>query len=168
MPSLSLQTKTFFKSQTPCLAFLFLLKLARPLQYNTISSTGRAAMKLPRNCQFINQSGFTLIEIMIVVVIIAILAAIAIPVYYNYTTESQEFACLSEAKAYSNHIYYLLNDQDDNTRPTAPTPSACLSITDAAGWTTDTAQPIIAVAKSPSNARIECDIPNGSPCRILP
>lgn len=105
---------------------------------------------------------------MIAVAIIGILAAIAIPSYNQHIAEAQQGACMSEVKSYSNHIYYLLNDQDDNTVATAPTPSACLSITDAAGWTTDTAQPIIAVAKSPSNARIECDIPNGSPCRILP
>ena len=102
---------------------------------------------------------------MIAVAIIGILAAIAIPSYNQHIAEAQQGACMSEAKSYSNHIYYLLNDQDGNTVAIAPTPSACLSITDAAG---DTAQPIIAVAKSPSNARIECDIPNGSPCRILP
>ena len=138
------------------------------MQHKIISSSGRAAMKSPRNCQFINQSGFTLIEMMIVVVVIGILTAIAIPVYYNYITESQNLSCFSEAKAYSNNVFYLINDQDDDTRPTAPMPSACASITDASNWSTDNMDKVIAIAKSPSNARIECDIPNGTPCKILP
>jgi len=114
------------------------------------------------------QSGYTLIELMIAVAIIGILASIAIPSYNQYITKTQQSACMSEVKAYSNHIYYLLNDQDDNTVATAPMPSACVSITDATGWTLATQQKVIALAKPPSNARIECDIPNGTPCKILP
>jgi len=41
------------------------------------------------------KKGFTLVEIMIVVAIIAILAAIAIPNFIKYRTESQENACES-------------------------------------------------------------------------
>lgn len=115
-----------------------------------------------------SQTGFTLIELMIVVAIIGILAAIAIPAYRSYVADAQTSACLSEVKRYSIQVYLAINDPKVEVLPIAPIVSVCESITDATDWTAATQQKIEAVAKAPSNARIECDIPNGSPCKVLP
>lgn len=124
--------------------------------------------KLKLNLKLYSISGFTLVELMIVVTVIGVLTSIAIPVYQTYSNKARANACLSEVKSYGNEVFMVLNDEDSASTPKSPILSSCQSITDAKDWTLDTWQKIEAVAKVPSNARIECDIPNGTPCRILP
>lgn len=72
------------------------------------------------------QKGFTLIELMIVVAIIGVLAAIAIPAYQNYTKKASDNACLAEVKGISGKAFLEMNDPNGGvTTPTMTAPSAC-------------------------------------------
>lgn len=65
-----------------------------------------------------NQKGFTLIELMIVVAIIAILAAIALPAYQDYVSKSKVTAALADL---ASHKTQFEMEVSEGRTPTATT-----------------------------------------------
>ena len=121
---------------------------------------GRAS--LPQGTRMNRTSqGFTLIELMIVVAIIAILAAIGLPAYNNYRIRSHEGACQAETKSYAN---FALATIHMGGTPPPPPMQACRP----AGTTTatDIHTPITGTPRDPGVRVTSCNMET-STCTLL-
>ena len=96
------------------------------------------------------QQGFTLIELMIVVAIIGILAAVAIPQYKDYTAKSKASSALTSIDTYKKYVSICAQEKGtlDGCDAGAPT------------WT---ATPLVsAVSIAATGGEIDATIPAGA------
>ena len=106
--------------------------------------------------------GFTLLDLVIVMAIAGIFAAIGIPAYQVYIREKSDHACMLEAEKYAKEV---LNALHAGYRTKVPVLVACSHIDSAETMTTQTLGVIQAKSVVSDGRLIECDLAKAGVCK---